>query len=609
MSTSSRHGAVAQLAEQLSCKELVAGSTPVSASSVVNTRGAALQLHDHTLPVAEDGSCPASREAYQGGNSSGGGSDLRKGRTGRSTPRDSLVAVPEAQRPLAGGVPAEPATFSNVFYLFPKREATFPRPKGDPFTPLSVVLSQNDRRLALGNRIESLVQCSYDAFCGYLQQRALRGWEALTYRRRSNGWVGGNLDEMFSHQAVKGQAVRRAMERLHRVGLVGRVHRERRMGVRGTRYWHSSWVVCGLVVGGVVVLPKSVAEALMEEGAGRGGRRTGSGRPKGSKNRATLAAVDPEELRIREIEAEYKREQKARVAALRASKIESSKYQKGGTSISKRGLQEVVDKNTLLEESTYVDSSRCAPGGHITSKDLTPAGRAAFDAVIASLQDNPAETSDRPKFVARVSVGVAVPGVPQRPRFTWAKTPHPKAIDATTPGPAQGAFLHRLLRGAWRARFKRVPGRLAPVTGRLDVKLRTLLTNAVTVMVEHGVPPAAWIAFRLDQWRHMHPDKGAPPLEFVLGGVAKGLDQFWHTHYVDNMGGLGAMGTESRNVYGRWEAMAFEVDANPTQDPSAIVREHFPEGFAIAVRNAQLAEDRRQRELNELAYSGEWVWL
>lgn len=160
--------------------------------------------------------------------------------------------------------------------------------------------------------------------------------------------------------------------------------------------------------------------------------------------------------------------------------------------------------------------------------------------------------------------------------------------------------------------------------GRLDISRSKFYKKIIALadkLIEHEVPPAAWFAFRCDQWRDIneqnfdHSKAHRPPpaaWAFRHEPVDGNIQWFWYKSS-DYGGGRLRFGNEARELVRDYQAMQRELRKLPEdvseEQVKEVVLEFFPPGqFNRRVRKAQQEHRAMQVDLNCFVLRGDFAW-
>lgn len=139
------------------------------------------------------------------------------------------------------------------------------------------------------------------------------------------------------------------------------------------------------------------------------------------------------------------------------------------------------------------------------------------------------------------------------------------------------------------------------------------LLAAAKMVLDLGLSPIAWAAWSIDVWReHNAKAKKPPPVQWVFAESRLTERVGWFRRDSGYAGGRIELGAVARNLLARYSSMQAELVG--AQDHSAVtiqtIVEHWFPGslFEDLVDRARVEAAEIQRELNNKAERGEWLW-
>jgi hypothetical protein len=148
-----------------------------------------------------------------------------------------------------------------------------------------------------------------------------------------------------------------------------------------------------------------------------------------------------------------------------------------------------------------------------------------------------------------------------------------------------------------------------------------LVTAFASKLIEHEIPPGAWIAFRFDVWAESLADRldftqqgTVPPVSWVMRPASITKHCNW---YLQEEEGYTTRPTVTcqlhRKLITDWQRMHLDLQALPSNAPPdaarRIAQRHFPgNSYSDRVTAAQREAREFQQRIYERASLGEFVW-
>jgi len=148
-----------------------------------------------------------------------------------------------------------------------------------------------------------------------------------------------------------------------------------------------------------------------------------------------------------------------------------------------------------------------------------------------------------------------------------------------------------------------------PPTG----KERTNLLDCAAAMLDEDIAPAMWAMFSCEVWSQYQDSKGAPPRRWMFSVERVQKHHGWFHNGWDGALARRVITTATQKDLGRrWYALQDAVRLERPVGPvavAAVVERFFPDGLYSHLCERSMFETKRmQRELNERAANGVWVW-
>ena len=229
-----------------------------------------------------------------------------------------------------------------------------------------------------------------------------------------------------------------------------------------------------------------------------------------------------------------------------------------------------------------------------------------------------------------VALGAPHPAVPTIP--TGGKlaviVPPARPLDASAEAYRKVHLVRRAYEGAVESRRKELGlrGNCFTVRGvringrrRMDCPIEpdhpqfAILLAAAEALITHGIPPAAWCLFVIDQvWIGKMQKKGAPPLAAVFSPSVINRWRGWFGSDLTTHGTARCVYPEfSREFMQRHARMRTALTAMPAaatdEDIAGVVARFFPDGFATELASLQRRLDRLRDEVCERIAQGKWI--
>jgi hypothetical protein len=165
-----------------------------------------------------------------------------------------------------------------------------------------------------------------------------------------------------------------------------------------------------------------------------------------------------------------------------------------------------------------------------------------------------------------------------------------------------------------RATYKKPPPLSVLDKSSRDKKLRAAMKKCAVALQDHDIAPAAWALFSCEVWRDTNSTRRPPPQAWVW--LESRVDQhhgwFRHGWRGNDIGHRVLMGEAGREAMRRWSELQNELRGARAMTPDTvapIVAKWFPDGTYDHLKERAAFEAKRtQRDLNERALAGEWVY-
>jgi len=200
-----------------------------------------------------------------------------------------------------------------------------------------------------------------------------------------------------------------------------------------------------------------------------------------------------------------------------------------------------------------------------------------------------------------------VPPFPGPNVIASPRVPEPPRIDPELAPVDRAAALMRAFRTTITARYKFPCMTLANRDLSVQKEYPDLVKSAA-LLVELGIPPIAWVAWSVDQWRQFAAGSKPPSVRWVFSPARI---EKWHGWFNNEQSGYRGGGLitvpAARELYLRFEQMKFALIRGASQADA--IAEHLPRAeYERLVALARVQSAEIQLNLNRRLQAGHWLW-